>query len=239
MRTPSELKKTAFAILLSVVVLQLNIVGSAAQDSNSITPDGDLSERYAEAQISGEAVVGVVFNQPLLQPEPTLLAAIPSGWGKSKICVRLASNDGRYTGTQNYDVGKNWSGKTIPLPWKSRHLAQIKKLGPIDMAVLVKKGSCADGSDLTVGSWNGNASGGVMMQVNSFGADQVYIFAGQDAKSIDCKSVLNENHLAYDFLCPLPTSALKGADPVKIEIDRVRQGQVDEPVTISIDTTSR
>lgn len=206
-------------------------------DGDLITSDGELNERYAEAQISGTALVGVVSTEKSTQPKPTLTAAIPPDWQGHKICVRLVSSDGRYTATQKYEVSPRWRGNDATLVFASQYGDKINELDPLDMAVLVTKDSCEAGAELAVGSWNGQLGGGITLQVNSFGADHVYIFAGASPSELYCQPVSYGTHLAYDFICSIPSASLATNGVLSVEIDRIRQGQFDEPILISVATS--
>lgn len=200
---------------------------------------GDLWERYApSADISGSPVLGLVAIRAGEMAPSGIVAAIPASWEGQTVCARMVSSDGRYDAYRAFGVPAGWEGGVAELDIPTQHLTQLNALDEMELGVAVSMDDCAEQPEtlrIVPAAWGSTGLGGELrLLINSFRADEAYLYFSSHNLDVDCAPVATEARTAFDMVCPIP-SELAGAGTVEAELNRVRRGAVMGSVYFTVD----
>lgn len=209
---------------------------AAAQEPRAIPPDQPLADTEwvgRAARISGDVLAGAIFAAAPSQEPPALFARVPLDWAGTRLCVRVVTLDGLYEAERGYTVPPDWPGGRAqflyPTDYRDRLAGSYLETG-----VTITRAACDEESPVhLVAYWNdaGTATAEeILLLVNSFRADEVYLFVGDDpaAPAIDCAVVEAEQRTSFDFRCSIPLDQARGGE-FTVELNRLRSGQPDPP----------
>ncbi|MEX0277384.1 MAG: hypothetical protein AB3N19_07680 [Ruegeria sp.] len=195
-------------------------------------------EMLPEPRVTAEAVfVGLVW--PRLQGTAastgSILAAIPPEMRVNDVCVRVTTEDGRYSGDARYrDTGVATSAMTI-LPYASTE-GDLSIYA--DSTVAVMAFECSDSAriaEIAVTSWRSDAAEGLgdtaNLLVNSFRADAAFLLI-DGATEIECVPVAGGERAVFDFSCPLEIAEIQSG--ARVSLFRERGASLDPEVAIDI-----
>ena len=215
-------------------------------DAQDVTLKGDkLNEiLHPAAKISGVVIAGVVGGRAAVVVDgvPMLGAIIPRNWAGKDLCVDVLSADGLYESRNIFAVSSDWDGGVARIPYPTGYIAELSNYGPDEVGVLARPGDCsASGAPVTAAFWNDapkeRLSDEVRILLNSFRADEVYLFVGKelDAPVVTCRQLEGDLRTGFDMLCPiiLP-SEYDGS--IEIEVNRVSGGALAEPFFLTLRT---
>ncbi|WP_181701602.1 hypothetical protein [Chthonobacter albigriseus] len=233
-------------------VLLSTLAPAAAQDRTAFAEVDKLTETLGEkVQIAGGGVViGFFATGEPVEERPRAEAVIPAAWKGSWLCVALVSADGRYERSQSLRVRDDWSGGSETVPMSSDFMEFLKASSPLPQAggstkvdgntlsVLIHKGRCeAKAGEVAPVTWNQSmpySPQTYVLRLNSFSASEVYLIVGRNKMRIECFKLDASDEMAFDYDCRIPGDML-GTEPfVKIEINRLRNGQIDRPVVLRV-----
>lgn len=168
---------------------------------------------------------------------PSLVGYVPHSWRGSAICARVVSADGRYEAYGTYLVPATWSGGSGDLDFPTAYGELLRSVEADGIGVMVSKGDCGaqKTEGLSVVLWNSEAIETINMLVNSFNADEVFAYVGENVTPLRCErieSIETRNMIAYDRKCNI--SPASHAGPTKVEIYRLNHGKPSEPVVVTI-----
>ena len=196
-------------------------------------------EMLPEPRVTAEAVfVGLVRPRSDNDGEvasETILAALPPNYRSADVCVRVTTEDGRYSGHARYrGVDGGTSAMTL-MDYVPEH-SELKAYEDAKVAVLTFPCSAAKAlSDVAVASWRadevGDLSPTAQLLVNSFRADAAFLIVN-DAEQVDCQPTAGGERAAFDFVCPLQVSKIRGG--ARVALYRVRGTSFDPEVVINI-----
>ena len=223
-------------VMALAIGLGLSAAPATAADRLELVSLDD--EMLPEPRVTAEAVfVGLIW--PRLQgAKPStgsILAAIPPEMRINDVCVRVTTEDGRYTGDARYrNTGVATSAMTI-LPYVS---TEDDLSAYADNTVAVIAFQCSDNAqiaELAVTSWRNDTAEGLgntaNLLVNSFRADAAFLLV-DGAKEIECVAMAGGERAAFDFSCPLSIADIQGG--VRVSLFRVRGASLDPEVSIDI-----
>jgi len=240
--------RVAKTTVLAGFALFVAAAAAAQQAGDGFVLKGDPNEAPNEilaevAQISGAAIAGVMIVGPMTASPPALSARIPREWAGSDMCVMLVSDDGRYEAARDYAVPAGWTGGHADIPYPTRYAAFLRETTTDTLAVTVRQGGCATSEDeYALAGWNADISSEpetAKLLVNSYRADEVYLIAHDTDEQIVCEELRKERRTAFDFACNLPARLVYGQGAVTIEVNRVRDGQIETAKVIDLSRTSR
>lgn len=224
------------AIVIGSAIAVCAIPLSAADRLELLDLDDEI---LSEPRVTAEAVfVGLVRQKH--EPETqnaadTILAALPPGNRPTEVCVRVTTEDGRYSGNARYrssEVGVS------PMTLMD-YVSEKKELGDYsDAEVAVLTFPCSTDPTLTnvaVATWRADdpsALGDVVsIYVNSFRADAAFLIVN-DTKQVDCIPRAGGERAAFDYSCPLKTADVNGG--ARVTLYRIRGASIDPAVSINI-----
>ncbi|WP_299962367.1 hypothetical protein [uncultured Roseobacter sp.] len=192
----------------------------------------------AEPRVTAEAVfVGLVWprregKQPAVE---VILAAFPPGLRSAEVCVRVTTEDGRYSGNARYRETRVATSSLTLLPYAPEE-DDLSSYEDTNIAVLAFP--CESSENLTtvaVASWASDSVADLgpeaNLLVNSFRATSAFLIVG-DTKQVDCISIMAGERAAYDFSCPIPIADIKSG--ARIALYRTRGTSLDPEVAINI-----
>ena len=191
----------------------------------------------ASAQISGVLVTGVIGNGTTFADSLKVGAYVPPEWAGKDFCMRVLSASGFYEAQNAYAVDPSWKGGFAELPFLTAHPEKWLSVPAPEIGVLASPGACSNGAqEATVAFWNTKpdlTGDAVSLTINSFGADEVIVFVGEDdsAEPVKCDKLSAKNIAAFDLTCRITLPKLRD---VLIEISRTRSGNVDPPYFLHI-----
>lgn len=217
---------------------------SAQEPASGILLKGAADEVLAQtARISGAAVAGAMIVGPQASTLPLLSARIPAAWAGTDICVTLVSDDGRYEASRDYSVSTGWSGGLADIPYPTRYGDFLKATTAETLGVTVQKGGCAAAEDeYALAGWNaeiGSEPETATLLVNSYRADETYLISHDTDEEVACEEIRSERRTAFDFACELPSHLIYGEGAVTLEVNRIRDGQIETAKVIDISRTAR
>lgn len=231
-----------FSIAIIAFCVGLATSGKAEQSDQVVLVGNDLAEvLHKSAQISGVRLVGAALK-PLAQAENLYWSAhLPSAWAGQDLCVSMLTSDGLYEARNTYRISDTWGGGAITVEYPTRYQRKIFDLAEDEFGIMASLGSCDQNKTDAVlpVTWRGSAPENriVRLFINSFRADEVYLFVGDDpaAEPVLCQPPKAQFTTAFDFLCEFGLAP--GDGPVAIEINRVSSGQILPPeyVTLLLD----
>ena len=190
-----------------------------------------LVERYAPAaDISGAPLVGLVAGRSGAVLPQTVTARIPGAWAGETLCVRLVSSDGRYSAFRPFDVPADWQTELAQLAIPTQFESQLNQLQPEELGILVSLDDCsggAAGERIVPATWSGDGlAPGAVLLVNSFRADEAYLFDAASGSDVSCAPLAVATRTAFDTACPLPEAWTGGSGVLELELNRVRRGSM-------------
>lgn len=208
---------------------------ASAQDFQQIAPSNPgVKEFFREgADISGAVVLGVQ-SQAAPSRGPHLISHLPQAWSGETACINIVAADGRYEAYGNYLVPAVWKGGPAVLDFDTAY-AELWRAIPHDgVGAMISRGACGQGGaeDLSVVWWDTPQSKAVDIIINSFNADEVFIYVGESQTPIMCKRLALTSTIAYDRKCAISPSDHTG--PTKVEIYRVNGGKPSAPTSLVI-----
>ena len=214
-----------------------------AQENLVVSPNYFVERENPTIKISGPLLVGAVFiSKTAAKTKPVLVAVFPTEWGNETACVQGRSVDGIYESTSEYKLPQIVQPTKIGFEYPTTLLKWTKETSPSKFSMLISKGSCTDTDSVYAPSyWNIDASKAfsqVALQINSIGADEAFIFVGDDvdADPIECTRAETEKPKAFDFLCIFDKKIANKSDLLKIEINTITAGVTDDPEIIQLVT---
>ncbi len=196
-------------------------------------------EMLPEPQVTAEAVfVGLVrprSGDDGAVASETILAAIPPAHRSADVCVRVTTEDGRYSGRARYRGAEGGASAMTLMDYVPEH-TELKSYEEADVAVLTFPCSTASKlSDVAVATWRaedvGELGPTVQLLVNSFRANAAFLIVN-DAEQVDCKPTAGGERAAFDFVCPLQVSKIQGG--ARVALYRVRGASFDPEVVINV-----
>ncbi len=180
------------------------------------------------ARISGAVVVGVQART-LVEGPVDFRAHVPAAWADQMICVRVVSADGLYEAVNTYHVDAAWRGGSAEFPYPdvpfpTEYGQRLSESVANGLAIRVSRGDCTAGqtTEATVAFWNTTALTELTLLINSFRADRVFAYVGQDAPPVKCEPVDLQGRTAYDTVCVIKDRPQPGN--VDVSIYRVKTG---------------
>ena len=227
-----------------VLVIAALVGPASAEPFAVLNPSIVLSERLSETvKVSGAFVTGAAFaGATPLENRPSLRTRVPEAWAGQAVCVHVRSRDGTYEAKYEYQIPGAWSeGGVADLRYDTAYpdlFAQDAAENAPTIAIAITPGDCNTKSNaMLVAYWNAEDARErlpVELYVNSVGADDVFVYAGDDpsAAAIECERIMHRA-LAFDFVCALPAAVLSKA-VTPIEINATRSGVYDPVRTVEI-----
>ena len=200
----------------------------------------DLNDEIlSEPRVTAEAVfVGLVrpkSNTDAQAASDTILAALPPGDRPAEVCVRVTTEDGRYSGNARYSSGEAGVSPMTLMDYVSDK-KELKDYADTEIAVLTFP--CSSGpalKNVAVATWRANETSVlddiVTVYVNSFRADAAFLIIN-DAEQVDCVPEAGGEGAAFDYSCPLKTAHVNGG--ARVTLYRMRGASIDPAVSINI-----
>jgi len=190
---------------------------------------GNLSERYApSADISGSPVLGVLALRAGGGAGNSIVAQIPASWAGQVVCARMVSSDGRYDGNRPFGVPLDWRGGLAQLDIPTQFGPQLDALDEMELGVSVSMEDCAAApgeQHMVPAAWGSTALGAeILVLVNSFRADEAYLYISSQGADIACEPARIEARTAFDMICPLPPKLVEAGGQLDVELNRIRRG---------------
>ena len=217
---------------LSLIIASASLITPAHAQQPTLVP-GQFNEAVLPAaEISGALVAGVQARQAP-SDETVVQAFIPAEWAGAAVCLRATSVDGRYVAQGDYKVFDDWAGGTISVGYESQHREVLSGLLQDQLGVRISLGSCADEGvgELTTTQWNASGTGAIDILVNSFQAEMVFAYLGDDPTPIRCSPLPDPLTVAFDTECRIEEAP---AGLVEVEILRVVDQSAMPPTLMSI-----
>lgn len=236
--TSQKIRLAAVFVLTAIFVLPSqaqNIVKTVSP----VLPSVEIQNETVK--ISGAFVVGAMYlNGATSDSSPALSAPVPKEWAGADVCAQGRSADGIYESNYTYKIPSDWSGPgLLGFEYPTKYPDQVAKTDPHLFGMSLTKGNCEDRGAVVLASyWNQNATGtnsDLALLVNSLGADEVFVFVGDDPSSTptDCMKSDSEKARAFDFVCYLPSSSFVEGEN-NIEIDAITGGVRDEAQFVTV-----
>ena len=201
-----------------------------AQELQAPLPDFKEDLR-PDAHISGTMVVGLQRLGPAAG-KPVVRAHIPAAWRGHDVCLNVWSANGLYNAQGSYPVSENLTGAILPMEFPTKYNDFLAELDHDEMAALTGLGSCdEEPTSFVITDWNGK-SGEPFLTLNSFRADDVFVYVGDDPEPVTCEPVAAEIRTAYDVKCPLDLRDKSGEVP--LEIYRYTNNQAAPPTLVTV-----
>lgn len=212
---------------------------AAAQDEDPDTvtialDGGQLNEIVrAGALISGSVVAGVLVRETG-GAGVSLRGYIPEDWKGQPVCAQVRSIDGLYEAIGQYTVPAGWTGGIAPLDFPTKNAALLESAAEDALAVRVTQGHCgeAENARTSVALWNASGMSRADLLLNSFRADNVFVYVGARETPVRCLPIEHPGRTAFDSKCPLDLAGLSGA--VELEIYRIVEGKPAPPDTLTV-----
>lgn len=223
--------------LLALTVSQACFASSVMAQTPEIELIGELTEELGNAaKISGaRIVVGVTLQGMETDRRPTVEGFFPSDWAGGLACARWLTSDALYWAFGTYRLHPGWNGAVADLHYPTGKADVVGALSAERMAVGITRGDCAEESlEFVPALWNATYSGDrqrLQILVNSRGADEVYVL-GEDSIDVICTPIGEGSTVGFDHVCSVPVRMQDGS--LQLEVNRVRRGNPDDPVLISI-----
>lgn len=185
------------------------------------------------ALIAGAVVVGVQARK-VSDDGPTLSGYIPNQWAGHTVCAKVVSADGLYEAVGPYSVPTEWSSGAADFPFPTRYGELLRSMPEDGIGVLLSYGECnaQDGAVKSVALWNANSADSVDIMLNSFRADSVFAYVGNQPAPVQCSRIASGGGTAFDTKCNLASHDLSGLTAV--EIYRVVGGKPSKPTSLEV-----
>lgn len=219
---------------LALVVFMAFAHGAAAADR--LVPVDDLAEEYLdEPTVAADSVVvGLMLERTGAGDPRSVLAEFPPAERGSRVCLRVRTADGLYTGTGTFSEAAPGSETLASMPYETQH-EELFRYPPGDIAVLAYPCPSVSPLRVAVTSW-GAAEADVpaanaMLLVNSFRADRAFAVLPGD-KIADCVPTAGGEGASFDFRCQIPLSAIRAGGSLTVFLSRGES--LDPPVTFDV-----
>lgn len=185
------------------------------------------------ATISGLLVLGAIRQNGAFSDHVTMTASLPKDWGGKDICISLISADGLYEARNTYSIDTNWDGGVTEIPYPTKYSDRLLKLEQNELAISTTMGDCEApevGSLMPI-AWRSKdaaASSIISLYANGFGADEVFVYVGNDPSTdpVDCRIIETGVRTVFDTVCEFDVSNVNQNQPVEIELVRISGGQM-------------
>jgi len=208
--------KIAFVALWYFIAILSYFQGSVlAQNQRKIVlTDNQFKESFLEkVTVSGGIRAGFMYQSSLDHVDVhQLYIYLHRGLEDQEaiLCVNMASRDGRYAASWQYELGKQPAG-TINVELPSKYQEQISSYSPDALVVLaaITKQTCSS-QDLKYipVSWGEVHDADFILYVNSSNTDTVIGIPGQTER-IPCTKITAESTIAYDTRCVVNNEILR------------------------------
>lgn len=225
-------KKRIAVWVMAALLTAGGVATVKAQTIELATASFDLLETIRPAaEISGSLLVGM---QRTGKPGERfgMGIVVPETWAGTEMCLRLISIDGLYEATATVPVAPDWPGQTLIFPFPTRHPAELFERVPGAIALSATRPACGSApAETTLTYWTDDA-GDAALLVNSFQADTVYAYFGDEPVPVRCDPLRLDGRSAYDTRCPLSGVTARGSTTVSLL--RVVDGDVAPQVTLQV-----
>lgn len=180
-------------------------------------------ELRSEAQISGALFAGLQRSDGRPQAQDTRVhVEVPEGWAGSVACLRVRSSNGLYDSFAEYALGEE--GSLVTLLFPTAHGSFLSERPAGGVAALFTRGGCSDRqTEGAVVRWDAMDDTPVILFLNAFRADRVYVYLGDMPDPVECTPLSDEGRTAYDMRCNIGTVGETG--PIDLEVFSVTNGQ--------------
>lgn len=229
--------RTSLSGMSALIALPLCLAAGADAQTPDVELVGELTEELGNAaKISAaRVVVGVALQGIETDRRPTVKAVFPREWAGDFACARWLTSDALYWAYGTYRLTETWKGEVAAdVHYPTGKADAVGALSAEQMAVGITRGDCATESlEFVPALWNATYSEAMQtlyVLVNSRGADEVYVL-GKDSIDVTCVAV-REGSVGFDRICPVAVQAQDGT--LELEVNRVRRGNPEAPVVISV-----
>lgn len=214
---------------LSSLICLLGLPASA----QTLEPTWDEfnEELRPAALISGSLVAGFQRAGPA-DDGLAISTLVPEHWAGERVCVRVWTANGRYEAQNEYMVPGISQADELTIQFPTAHEEFLLEQTIEEIAALTSLGGCDAVSDeLAVTMWN-NSQGPVQLLLNSFRADLVFVYVGDQADPVQCRPVEADIRSAYDVICDLDLGQASGN--TTLEVFRYTNRQAATPATLTV-----
>jgi hypothetical protein len=193
----------------------------------------DFKENFRkEATISGALFAGIQRFDGRFNPKEDLVSVeVPASWAGGYACLRVTTANGLYDSLWDYEIPENATILSLEFPTSHGQFLAERPIGGV--AALITQGLCASPpGDNAIVRWNADDSTPVLLFLNAFRADRVFVYIGSDPTPIECAPLTTDVRTAYDVQCDL--GALVSKEPVVLEIFSISNGQASEPTSLTL-----
>jgi hypothetical protein len=185
------------------------------------------------ANISGAVVAGLQ-RQGSIADSLELGAYVPVDWAGSNTCMQIVSSDGRYEAHGPYAIPIDWPGGYTSLDFPTEYLSELSLLKKDELGALLSKGTCSDRKNrgISVVIWNTMPAQKYTLLVNSFRADQVFLYKEGQSAPILCDRVDVASPISFDTKCEIALG--KVAEESVFTVYRVKNGKPSSPTEVAI-----
>lgn len=162
-----------------------------------------------------------------------MTATLPKTWGGKDICISLISADGLYEARNTYTIDDDWEGGVTEIPYPTKYSDRLLELQQNELAISTRMGDCESSTTGTLMpiAWRNKdaaASSTISLYANGFGADEVFIYVGNDPSSepVDCRIIGTGVRTVFDTVCEFDVSSVDQDKPVEIEMVRISGGKM-------------
>lgn len=220
-------------MIIAALAAAVIAAGTTAETARAAEPisaerlNDPFDEVYRpEVQVSGNVIVGVMSAgaQDALASD-RLTVASDAGFAGGEVCLRATSNDGIYSSRNHYRIPETAQPVAVRLPYESGMEDVLAGYSVGQIAISVAAGDCAGnagGTYLVASSGDGNTDDPVLIYLNSFGATDVFVQAGEDGTPQPCAYLSEGRRTTYDFICRL-APALPEAGPGGRQVTILRE----------------
>lgn len=232
---------------------------AAGQEGNvPLSPFGFGEHLRDSPMISGARLAGFAVPERHAAAPEAFHAWLPEGLGGSTLCLRVVAADALYEAWAAYRLPPEQAAGPVrlrfdsafgPVFWQTR----AAELGADGVAVLLTEGTCPDAAedtgagsaDTTTGTGTGRAlpvlpaSPGAdpvaALLVNSFRAEQAFVFVEGLTDATPCQPIAAPVRTAFDMRCDLvlPPGAAPGA-ALTATVLPVRGGEMGQPIEVPL-----
>lgn len=183
------------------------------------------------ALISGSLVAGFQRSGPA-SGGLAISTLVPAHWAGERVCVRVWTANGRYEAQNEYMVAGISKADELTIQFPTAHEDFLLEQSPEEIAALTSLGGCDTvANELAVTMWN-NSQGPVQLILNSFRADLVFVYVGDQADPVQCRPVTADIRSAYDVICDLELGHVSGN--TILEVFRYTNRQAAAPISLTV-----
>ena len=224
-----------FKYILSVAFITLggsNVISNELSEVKLLEADFEEFLRDS-ANISGAVVAGLQ-RQGSIANSLELGAYVPVDWAGSNTCIQIVSSDGRYEAYGPYVIPTDWPGGYTSLDFPTEYLSELSLLKKDELGALLSEGTCSDrkNREISVAIWNATPTQKYTLLVNSFRADQVFLYRAGQPTPILCERVDVASPISFDTKCEITLG--KVAEETIFTVYRVKSGKPSNPTEVTI-----